>query len=406
MKLHPFDLANLPPRAEGTRVLMYSHDSYGLGHFRRTMTLAEAFSASLPGASVLIATGSPCASHFGLPDRVEVIKLPSVTKDGSGAYVSRALPCSLEAVLELRSRLLLETFRAYRPHLLVVDHQVVGLKGELLAVLAEAESAGTATILGLRDIIDEPAAVAREWGRPEVRRALVESYDRVCVYGSPHVFDPRIEYPLPAELGERVEFVGYVVREAEAPRLRPLPAERPSVLVTMGGGEDAATRIETYLDCLQLKAADWDTTLVLGPLLDHERGRSIRQRAGLLRGVGVHAFRSDLTRLLAESDAIVGMAGYNTTVEILQSGTPAVLLPRTAPRREQEIRASRLKRLGRVDMLVQPTPETLRSAVEHALGRRRQAPGGLRLDGARQMCKVAAELVATTHARRRMPLSA
>ena len=121
------------------------------------MTLAEALAASLPNVSVLIATGSPCSSHFDLPERVEVLKLPSVTKDAGGGYVSRSLPCSLDEIIELRSRLLLETFRAYRPHLLVVDHQVVGLKGELLGVLAEARSTRTPSILGMRDIIDEPA---------------------------------------------------------------------------------------------------------------------------------------------------------------------------------------------------------------------------------------------------------
>ena len=379
--------------APGTRVLMYSHDSYGLGHFRRTMTLAEALAASLPNVSVLIATGSPCSSHFDLPERVEVLKLPSVTKDAGGGYVSRSLPCSLDEIIELRSRLLLETFRAFRPNLLVVDHQVVGLKGELLGVLAEARSTGTPAILGMRDIIDEPAVVARDWSQRSIRRALAESYKRVCIYGSPKVFDPRVEYPLPAALARRVEFVGYVVREAPRASVRPLPPERPQVLVTVGGGEDAETRLESYLDALALKPADWETTLVLGPLLDQERARRIRRRARLLGGVSVHGFVEDLPRKLAESDAVVGMAGYNTTSEILQSGVPAVLLPRTAPRREQELRASRLADLGLVEMLLRATPETLRGAVERALSRRPTRHTALPMDGAQRLCSVARELL-------------
>lgn len=390
----------------GPRILMYSHDSYGLGHFRRTVTLSQAFSDSFKDASILVATGSPCSSHFGLPDRVEVLKLPSVTKETGGAYVSRALPCSLEQIVEFRSRLLLETFRAYRPHLLVVDHQVVGLKGELRAVLAEAETTHTQTILGMRDIIDSPDVVAREWGRKEIRRALSESYDRVCVYGSPVVFDPRIEYPMPPEIGQRVEFVGYVVRPAPAIKVRPLPPERPQVLVTMGGGEDAASRLEVYLDCLALKPADWDTTLVLGPLLHPDRATGIRRRARVLGGVTVHSFLEDMPGKLSASDAVVGMAGYNTTAEILQSGIPAVLLPRTHPRLEQDIRASRLAHLGLVTSLPNPTPETLRGALETALSRRPPRTESLRLDGAQQMCAVAKELLEAAQARTHGTLTA
>ncbi len=390
----------------GTRILMYSHDSFGLGHFRRTVTLAAAFSEAFPDSSILVATGSPCSSHFGLPPRVEVLKLPSVTKETGGTYVSRALPCSLAELVEFRSRLLLETFRAFRPHLLVVDHQVVGLKGELQAVLEEAETLRTATILGMRDIVDEPDVVAREWGRKEVRRALSESYDRVCVYGSPLVFDPRVEYPMPPEIGQRVEFVGYVVRPAPKVKVRPLPPERPQVLVTVGGGEDAASRLETYLDSLQLKPFDWDTTLVLGPLLDPEGAARIRRRARVLGGVSAHAFLEDLPSRMAASDAIVGMAGYNTTTETLQSGVPAVLLPRTHPRREQEIRADRLARLGLVQTLPNPTPETLRGALERALSRRPSQVDGLRLDGAQQMCVVARELLDQARSRSRKTATA
>jgi predicted glycosyltransferase len=39
------------------RILMYSHDSYGLGHVRRTLSLAQAFVEHNPGLGVLILTG-------------------------------------------------------------------------------------------------------------------------------------------------------------------------------------------------------------------------------------------------------------------------------------------------------------------------------------------------------------
>jgi predicted glycosyltransferase len=378
------------------RVMFYSHDSYGLGHLRRTSTLAAALLRRMPKAAVLIATGSPVATHFAPPPGADLVKLPSVTKDNGGAYLPRTLSGDLPLTLHLRRSLLEATFTAFSPHLLVVDHQVTGLHGELLPVLEQARRAGARTILGLRDVIDEPEAVARDWNRPDVRRALACLYDRVCVYGSPIVFDSRREYPVPPELAERVTFTGYVVRPAPAPSVRPLPAERPQVLVTVGGGEDGGGRLQTYLDCLTLGPVDWDSTVVLGPLLDPTAGRHIKRQARMLDGVTVHAFHSDLPRLLSESHAVVSMAGYNSTAEILQSGVSAVLLPRTFPRREQLLRASRLADLSLAQCLPTPDARGLRAAVQAALARpggTRAAKGLLPLDGDERLVALASELL-------------
>jgi predicted glycosyltransferase len=382
--------ANLSPR---TRILLYSHDSFGLGHLRRSMTLAGALAGRLPSASVLIASGSPCATHFPPPPGVDVVKLPSITKDEQGRYVPRTLGGALKPVLAVRSVLLAELVKAFRPHLLVVDHQVTGLDDELLPALDRARDAGARTILGLRDVIDEPAAVARAWDRPQVERALDEAYDAICVYGWPTVFDPRHEYPALARVAERLEFTGYVVRPAPARSTRALPSDRPQVLVTIGGGEDGGARIETYLAAIQLGPVDWDSTIVLGPLLESSHGRRLKRQARLLSGVTVHSFHADLPRLLAESDAVVSMAGYNTTAEILQSGTSAVLLPRLAPRREQQIRAERLAALGLAESLEEPEPVSLRAAIGRALTRPRRRGCVLPLDGDARLCALAADLL-------------
>ena len=383
------------------RILIYSHDSYGLGHLRRCMTLAQALSDRIPGAAILIVTGSPCATHFALPPGVEVVKLPSVTKDEDGRCVSRSLALGLPAVMRLRRSLLEESLRAFEPDVLVVDHRVVGLGGELTEVLAEARRRGVATVLGLRDVIDAPAAVAREWADPITRRALSESYDRICIYGWPTLFDHRSEYPLPRAVLDRVEFTGLVVRPPPRQRIRPLPASRQSVLVTVGGGQDGGESLMAYLESLALAPFDWDTRLLCGPLLDVGSARELRRQARLLGRISVHEFKADVPRLLSECDAVVAMAGYNTTAEILQSGTPAVLLPRSFPRREQLIRAERLARLGLVECIPVPTPETLRSAVERALVPRRGPRAAVPLDGAERFADVVLELTGASAAPQR-----
>ncbi|HET7640300.1 MAG TPA: hypothetical protein VFK47_16370, partial [Ktedonobacteraceae bacterium] len=106
----------------GLRFLLYCHDTFGLGHFRRTLSLAKYFTTILPGAEALIVTGSPLAHAFELPPRVDYIKLPAVTKRSDGTYAAQSLTPEVTAMRDLRAALLRETAQAYQPDIFLVDH--------------------------------------------------------------------------------------------------------------------------------------------------------------------------------------------------------------------------------------------------------------------------------------------
>ena len=373
--------------------MLHCHDSFGIGHLRRTLTLAAALRERQPDMQILITSGSPCATHFELPEGVDIIKLPSVTKDAHGQYVPRGLGDSLGTVVRLRRRLLLETYRTFQPRLILVDHQPLGLCGELTDVLEEATKDGVPTVLGLRDIVDEPAAVAQEWSRPDLRRAIGELYSKLVVYGDPSVFDLCAEYAFPPEWRDKLDYVGYVVREAPERSARAVPSIRPVVLVTVGGGEDGVDRIHTYLEMLEESPPLWNTCMVLGPLFPKREARSVKRRARLLNGLEVHTFHHDVPRLLSQSDAVVSMAGYNSVTEIMQSGKPAVFWPRTFPRREQHVRAERLELLGIGACVAEPSPQRLRRELELALERGASRTSDRLLSGSASLCEIVLDIL-------------
>jgi predicted glycosyltransferase len=90
------------------------------------------------------------------------------------------------------------------------------------------------------------------------------------------------------------------------------------------------------------------------------------------------------------------MAGYNSCLEILQSGTPAVMMPRKAMRQEQLIRASRLAALGLVRTAPADDPELLRDALRHALRSERNPRNELALDGLANICQSVARTLGVT----------
>ena len=354
------------------KILMYSHDSYGLGHLRRTLTLAEAFVERNRDASALILTGSTVSDAFRLPWGVDIVKLPSAVKVANQVYESSRMSIGFESLKDLRSGLILSAAEAFGPDVFVVDKAPLGMKREVYPTLEYFRDSrpSTLTVLGLRDVLDDPKSIRRHWKEGRIAEAIEEFYDLMLVYGPREVYDPLPEYGLSKEALDRSHYVGYIGRNP-TPETDSYSPFRPGyVLVTAGGGGDGFHLIENYLQCLKGTEPSFESLVVTGPLMDDGAKREIEHLARGLR-VRVMEFRPDMDRLVKSAGAVVTMGGYNTTVELLAARKSALIVPRVEPRVEQLIRAERLSDLGLVEM-IHPndlTPGLMRSKVEELLKR-------------------------------------
>ena len=85
-------------RLQQSRILIYSHDSFGLGHLRRCRSIAHSLVAHYKGLSVLILSGSPIIGSFDFKARVDFVRIPGVIKLKDGEYTSLGLHIDLDAV--------------------------------------------------------------------------------------------------------------------------------------------------------------------------------------------------------------------------------------------------------------------------------------------------------------------
>ncbi|KXF91272.1 glycosyltransferase family protein [Phaeobacter inhibens] len=360
--------ANAPSSAlRGARVMLYSHDTFGLGHLRRSRALAGAITHADPTASALILTGSPVAGRFAFPSRVDHVRLPGVIKRSDGSYASRTMGMSIEETTSLRAGLIRSTALQYAPDVLIVDKEPTGFRGELLPTLDELKSNGnTQLILGLRDVLDEPEVLATEWARKDAVAATEQFYDEIWVYGIRSVYDPTAGLPLSPEAQARMHWTGYLRRDLDE---LGTPPEQPYVLITPGGGGDGAMMVD-----LVLTAYERDPNLapramlVYGPFLSGDTRTEFETRVAALDGrVTAVGFESEIETLFAGAQGVVCMGGYNTFCEVLSFDKPAVIVPRTTPRLEQWIRASRAEELGLTAMLDERrdgwTPESMIRAI-------------------------------------------
>lgn len=369
------------------RILSYSHDTYGLGHLRRTLAIAGQIAEDLPNVHQLLLTGSMVAGAFGLPPRLDMVKLPALSKRSNGQYTARALPFSLKETLAWREQMIMQAVVAFKPDVVLVDKSPAGVQGELLPALRYLKtwSPDTRLVLGMRDIEDDPEVTLAEWAAAEVPRLHAEVYDHILYYGQRHVFDPVAAYDMSARAAAKLVECGYLGRPlVEATRSAGLirrelgVGDIPLVVVTVGGGGDGHDVIHTYLDML----AGWHgeapfySLIVTGPLMAHNKRQFLRQ-AVKTNHLTMLDFTPDLFSYLAAADVIVGMAGYNTTCEVLALGQRAILVPRVRPRGEQRLRAERLAEHGLIRMLLPGslTPEALALELESALAAPRPTVG-------------------------------
>jgi predicted glycosyltransferase len=331
------------------RFLLFSNEAVGLGHLRRTIAITSYLARTDPRATSLIVTGSSVHALFDLPPRVEVVTMPTLTRDANGRHRSRRLALGAEEVGRLRGTIARATALAFEPDCAVVDRFPLGLDGELAPTLRALRESGCKLVLGLRDIEDDPARVRRTWG-PELREAIRHYYDLVLVYGPP---DPPLDAIDCLELDEEslsapVEHVGYVGGGSAGSEPDDLPDDY--VLATVGGGSDGFDVLATFVEALRLDPLPCPAVVVTGPLMPHEQVERLQALAGGL-SIQVRRFRPNLEGSIAGARAVVCMAGYNTVAEVMRARKPALLVPRVRPISEQLLRAEDLGRRGLQDVL-------------------------------------------------------
>ena len=359
-------------RRHHKRVLIYSHDSFGLGHLRRCRAIAHSLVDADPAVSVLILSGSPIIGSFDFRSRVDFVRVPGVIKLRNGEYVSLNLHIDLEETLAMRSSIIRHTADIFDPDLLIVDKEPLGLRGEVRETLDLLQRRGTALILGLRDVMDDPEALESEWERKQAVPALAEYYDEIWVYGLPQICDPLAGLAVPRGVRQRMTYTGYLRRNAVEPQVTPeiLDMLRSEfVLVTPGGGGDGEALIDLVLSAYEYdRALPLPALLVFGPFMLPEQRADFANRASRLPNVRAITFNARLESLMARAAGVVAMGGYNTFCEILSFDKRALIVPRTAPRLEQYIRSRRAAELGLLTMLSEQEgrdPRVMAAALRH-----------------------------------------
>ena len=385
--------------AERPSLLFYCQHALGLGHLVRSLTLAESLAEQF---DVVLLNGGRFPDGTRVPAGVRVVNLPPLGHDAEFQLISHDPAWSLEEAMRERPRIILDTLATTEPAVVLVELYPFGRKKfefELLPLLDAVHSIDPyrpRVVCSVRDIL-----VGRRdhQSRHDERACLIANkyFDMILVHSDPRFARLEDSFRPVTPLKVPVQYTGFVTGDSSPIVVSPQDRLQ-RVLVSAGGGMVGEPLLRAAVDAhrtwrSQLGLA---TTILAGPFVPEPVWTWLQQQAAAADGLDVARYLPDLRTEMARSAVSVSQGGYNTTMDILRAGVPAVVVPYSeAGEDEQQRRAMRLEDLGvlrclRADEL---NASTLADAVIAAAAST-PAHAGLDLDGRVASVRAIAELCA------------
>ncbi|KRE20743.1 hypothetical protein ASE66_07860 [Bosea sp. Root483D1] len=346
------------------RILIAVTHLLGIGHLVRARQLARALAGA--GHEVTLASG-------GMPDGTAAadyrfVQLPPVRTQGTDFrnLLDESGIAATPERLAARREQLVALAGELSPDVVVTEHFPFGrrqLAEEFLALIAAARAANTDALVlaSIRDVLVAPQRPER---LAETAERIATLFDAVLVHGDPHVLPLEASWPVTPEIAGKLVYTGYLAEPPASPGNS--AGSRETILVSGGGSAAALPLFEMALAAARLlpKRA---FHLLIGRGIAEADFAKLRQLAPA--NATVEWARPDFPALLAACALSLSQAGYNTVLDLLQAGRPALLAPFDAGNEtEQALRAAALERAGlaRVARLAKG-PHALAAAIEAAL---------------------------------------
>lgn len=368
------------------KILLYCQHVLGIGHLFRTLEITRAMKEH----QVTLVLGGPPAS-LSLPAHVRVVQLPGLQMDADFSELSPVDPDrSLEEVKTERKTMLYALAEELQPDAIMIELFPFGRNGfsfELLPLL-EAVRNGKLTscrvVCSLRDILVEKENQVK-FERRVIER-LNTLFDALLVHADPDVITLDATFSRTDDITIPLVYTGYICEKSSPTegaalkdKIRLQPDEK-LIVVSAGGGNVGYQLLDSAIRAYDLLEFPVRLQIFTGPYLDTDDFAALKQKS--VPGARIERFADNFPAWLAAADLSISMGGYNTTMNVLASGTPALILP-FSQNREQRLRTTRLASISNIIMLDEKTlsPSILAEKITATIHREKKVPEVL-IDGA------------------------
>ncbi|WP_414514941.1 glycosyltransferase family protein [Nostoc sp. PCC 9305] len=344
------------------RIMFYCQHILGMGHLVRSREIVRGLTKDF---QVCFINGGEIIQGFEIPAGVEVINLPAIKTDPEFSELQVVDDAfSLNEAKEIRKNRLLEIFKQFQPHILIVELFPFGRRRfsfELIPLLelAKSNKGSTKIVSSLRDIVVvKPEKQVKH--EEKVCNFINKYFDILLVHSDPELVPLEATFSRVNDLKCQVCYTGYVVQE---PPINPIltdedreiiKSDKPLILASVGGGRFGHELLECVVNTAPFleKVLPHNIQVFTGPFIPNSKFKKLQEMAKFSKNIYIRRYTPYLLNYMKKADLSINMSGYNTTMNILTTGVRAMILPFTGNQdREQTIRAEKLSNLGVVKFI-------------------------------------------------------
>ncbi|QUM85883.1 glycosyltransferase family protein [Moritella sp. 28] len=350
------------------RIMYYVQYLLGIGHVRRSSLIVQALCEQ--GAHVdVIFGGMPVPSmSFGDATMHQLMAVKSADSGFSGLVKADNTPVSDDDKKE-RTQALLALCETLQPDLIVTETYPFGrrqMRFELLPLLNWVKSQSNPPVLvsSIRDILQRRSAVREQ----EYVNLVQTYYQHVLVHGDKNFYPLEKSFPVADMIADKISYSGYVCPTMENGGSS--QKTRDTIVVSVGGGSIGKDILVAVMALFKSGfAADKKWLLITGPNMDSaDKAYFKTQEQSNLQVVDL---ADDFLKELNNAYVSISRAGYNTVMDLLLTGVPAVVIPFEGEGETEQLARSEILVEGRVLQSVKNdelSVETLKSAINTAVG--------------------------------------
>ena len=337
------------------KLMFYCQHILGMGHLIRSIEIVRGL---IPDFQICFINGGQVIKEFEFPQGIEVINIPAVKTDTEFQELKPVDDnLTMAEVEKIRKESLLNICDRFKPDILVIELFPFGRRRfsfELIPLVEKAQAMGTKIVSSVRDIVVTKQNQQRH--EEKVCRLINKYFDMLLIHGDPNFVKLDLSFSRIKDFNCPVNYTGYVVQPL--PKLKTIPtislSKKPFILVSVGGGRFGHDLLECVAKTAPLlkNKIPHHIQVFTGPFCPDTVFQKLQKITRDLDNITVERYTPNLLNYMQQADLSIGMAGYNTTMNILTTGVKAMMMAFQGNNdKEQETRVKKLDSLGRVNMI-------------------------------------------------------
>ena len=371
------------------KIAYYCQHVLGIGHFHRSLEICRKLVQH--GEVTMITGGAPVEVD---EKEISFFQLPALVMDADFKNLTPLDQLQdLDAIKKTRARTLRNFFETHQPEVFLVELYPFGRKAfrfELDPVLEGIRQKSLCNCLAfcsVRDILVERHDTDKFENR--IVETLNSLFDGVFVHGDKDFIPLDTTFSRVNDITIPLAYTGYVAPQphlSERSSIRKslgIAPETHQVIASIGGGGVGIELLYSLVNAMEyIKDTNVQLQIFTGPYTVEDDVEHLQSME--TSNITVECFTNNFEDWLRAADLSVSMAGYNTTMNTLAAGTPALFYP-FSQNQEQRLRVSKLAKLAPLKILEKEdlSPQHLASLLLNQLQRKRYL-SPIKLDGAAQ----------------------